>query len=54
MIENWLNRPAPFLFAPIMFGLFLAVASVIFLLRERFHDRTRKEEEARRNQAKPV
>jgi uncharacterized membrane protein YfcA len=40
--------------APILFSVFLAVFGFYFVLRERAQDRKRKEEEARRNQAKAV
>ena len=53
-MEDWLNRPPPFLFGPLVFGIFLAIAGLFFAFRERAQDRKRKEEEARRNQAKPA
>jgi|HubBroStandDraft_6_1064221.scaffolds.fasta_scaffold1360368_1 hypothetical protein len=49
-MKDWLNQPAPFLFAPMMFGLFLAIFAVIAVLWERAQDRKRKDEAARRNQ----
>ena len=51
-MQDWLNRPAPFLFAPLMFGIFLAIFGFFAIVHERAQDRKRKEEEARRNQAK--
>jgi hypothetical protein len=48
-MQEWLNRPAPLLFAPMMFGVFLGVFAFFAILRERAQDRKRKEEEARRN-----
>jgi hypothetical protein len=54
MMQDWLNRPAPFLFAPMMFSILLAIGGFFAILRERAQDRKRKEEEARRNQAKPA
>ena len=53
-MEHWLNQPAPFLFGPLMFSLFLGIVAVFEILRERALDRRRKEEEARRNRAKPA
>ena len=53
-MQDWLNHPAPFLFGPLMFSIFLGIFGFFAILRERAQDRKRKEEEARRNQAKPA
>jgi hypothetical protein len=49
-----MDQELAFLIGPLAFGIIFGPIGFYFALRERAEERKRKEEEARRNQAKPA